>query len=47
MRIYIIGCPGTGKTTIITEMILNFVKQGLRVLICSKNNLAVSSKLQW
>lgn len=40
------GPPGTGKTTIITEMIESFVKQGLRVLICSKNNLAVDNVLE-
>lgn len=40
------GPPGTGKTTIITEMIKDFVEQGLRVLICSKNNLAVDNVLE-
>lgn len=40
------GPPGTGKTTIITEMIEDFVHQGLRVLICSKNNLAVDNVLE-
>ena len=40
------GPPGTGKTTIITEMIKEFVKQDKRVLICSKNNLAVDNVLE-
>lgn len=40
------GPPGTGKTTIITEMIKEFVQQGLRILICSKNNLAVDNVLE-
>lgn len=40
------GPPGTGKTTIITEMIDDFVRRGLRVLICSKNNLAVDNVLE-
>ena len=40
------GPPGTGKTTIITEMIRNFVKEGKRVLICSKNNLAVDNVIE-
>ena len=40
------GPPGTGKTTIITEMIRCFVLQGKRVLICSKNNLAVDNVME-
>lgn len=40
------GPPGTGKTTIITEMIRNFVLEGKRVLICSKNNLAVDNVIE-
>lgn len=40
------GPPGTGKTTIIVEMVKEFVKQGKRVLISSKNNLAVDNVLE-
>ncbi len=40
------GPPGTGKTTIITEMVKIFARQGKRVLICSKNNLAVDNVLE-
>lgn len=40
------GPPGTGKTTIITEMVKMFVEQDKRVLICSKNNLAVDNVLE-
>lgn len=40
------GPPGTGKTTIITEMVKLFVEQDKRILICSKNNLAVDNVLE-
>lgn len=40
------GPPGTGKTTIITEMVKSFVSKGQKVLICSKNNLAVDNVLE-
>ncbi len=40
------GPPGTGKTHIIVEMIRRFVAQGKRVLISSKNNLAVDNVLE-
>ncbi|MFW6029354.1 MAG: DEAD/DEAH box helicase [Halanaerobiales bacterium] len=40
------GPPGTGKTTIIVEMVKEFVKQNKRVLISSKNNLAVDNVLE-
>lgn len=40
------GPPGTGKTTIIVEMIRNFVNCGQKVLVCSKNNLAVDNVLE-
>ncbi|CAH1202660.1 ATP-dependent RecD-like DNA helicase [Paenibacillus plantiphilus] len=40
------GPPGTGKTTIIVEMVKQFVKGKQRVLISSKNNLAVDNVLE-
>jgi len=40
------GPPGTGKTEIIVEMIQRFSEQGKRVLISSKNNLAVDNVLE-
>lgn len=40
------GPPGTGKTTIITEMVKLFVEKGAKILICSKNNLAVDNVLE-
>lgn len=39
------GPPGTGKTTIIAKMVDNFVGKNQKVLICSKNNLAVDNVL--
>lgn len=39
------GPPGTGKTTVITDIVLNFVSQGKRVLICSWMNVAVDNIL--
>lgn len=40
------GPPGTGKTEIIVEMIQRFSEQGKKVLISSKNNLAVDNVLE-
>ena len=40
------GPPGTGKTSIIVEMVRQFIKRGQRVLISSKNNLAVDNVLE-
>ncbi|NMA64615.1 MAG: AAA family ATPase, partial [Clostridiaceae bacterium] len=40
------GPPGTGKTEIIVEMIQEFSEQGKKVLISSKNNLAVDNVLE-
>lgn len=40
------GPPGSGKTTIIVEMVRHFVKQGQRVLICSQSNHAVDNVLK-
>jgi len=39
------GPPGSGKTTIIVEMVRHFVKNGQRVLICSQSNHAVDNVL--
>lgn len=39
------GPPGTGKTTVITDIVLNLVSQGKRVLICSWMNVAVDNVL--
>ncbi|HHY81476.1 MAG TPA: AAA family ATPase [Clostridiales bacterium] len=40
------GPPGTGKTSIIVEMLKEFVDQGKRVLVSSKNHLAVDNVLE-
>jgi len=40
------GPPGTGKTEIIVAMLKLFVEQGKKVLISSKNNLAVDNVLE-
>lgn len=40
------GPPGSGKTTIIVEMVRHFVKNGQRVLICSQSNHAVDNVLK-
>lgn len=40
------GPPGTGKTTIIIKIIKELINKGERVLISSKNNLAVDNVLQ-
>ncbi|WP_059173550.1 AAA domain-containing protein [Bacillus sp. FJAT-27445] len=40
------GPPGTGKTTIIVEMVRRLIEKGERVLISSKNNLAVDNVLE-
>ncbi|MCK8827059.1 AAA domain-containing protein [Natroniella acetigena] len=37
------GPPGTGKTTVITEMCHQIVKQGKKVLLSSQSNLAVDN----
>jgi len=40
------GPPGTGKTTVIAEMIRHYVKQGRKVLLVSQMNQAVDNALQ-
>mgnify|MGYP000980420925 CR=1 FL=1 len=40
------GPPGTGKTEIIVAMLKLFVDQGKKVLVSSKNNLAVDNVLE-
>lgn len=39
------GPPGTGKTTAISEIVLNLVSQGKSILICSWMNVAVDNIL--
>ena len=41
----VIGPPGTGKTTTITEMIRATAGRGERVIVCSQNNRAVDNVL--
>jgi hypothetical protein len=40
------GPPGTGKTTLITELILQSIGRGERVLVCSETHQAVSNVLE-
>ena len=40
------GPPGTGKTTVITEIVQNLLKKGQRVLITSHTNVAVDNVLE-
>lgn len=40
------GPPGTGKTTVITEIVRQRIKQGQRVLVTSKNHQAVVNVLE-
>ncbi len=39
----VLGPPGTGKTTVIVEWVLHFIKQKKKILISSKNNKAVDN----
>ncbi|XP_068116839.1 DNA-binding protein SMUBP-2 [Hyperolius riggenbachi] len=40
------GPPGTGKTTTVVEVILQAVKQGLKVLCCAPSNVAVDNLVE-
>ncbi|XP_012521067.1 PREDICTED: DNA-binding protein SMUBP-2 [Propithecus coquereli] len=40
------GPPGTGKTTTVVEIILQSVKQGLKVLCCAPSNVAVDNLVE-
>ncbi|XP_032735590.1 DNA-binding protein SMUBP-2 [Lontra canadensis] len=40
------GPPGTGKTTTVVEIILQAVRQGLKVLCCAPSNVAVDNLVE-
>ncbi|KAG5839939.1 hypothetical protein ANANG_G00210620 [Anguilla anguilla] len=40
------GPPGTGKTTTVVEVVLQAVKQGLKVLCCAPSNVAVDNLVE-
>ncbi|XP_067137867.1 DNA-binding protein SMUBP-2-like [Centruroides vittatus] len=40
------GPPGTGKTTTLIEIILQFIKNGLKVLVCAPSNIAVDNLVE-
>ena len=37
------GPPGTGKTSTVVELVLQFLKQGQRVLVCGPSNISVDN----
>nr|SZF06493.1 DNA-binding protein SMUBP-2 [Psoroptes ovis] len=37
------GPPGTGKTTTLTELILQLITRGFRILVCAPSNVAVDN----
>eukprot|EP01035_Chromulina_nebulosa_P018721 gene18721-24484_t len=40
------GPPGTGKTSTITELILQCVQQNMKILVCAPSNIAVDNILE-
>lgn len=40
------GPPGSGKTTAITELVMQFVRRGSRVLLCASTHVAVDNVLE-
>nr|XP_020826557.1 DNA-binding protein SMUBP-2 isoform X2 [Phascolarctos cinereus] len=40
------GPPGTGKTTTVVEIVLQAVRQGLKVLCCAPSNIAVDNLVE-
>ncbi|CAK7215845.1 hypothetical protein SCUCBS95973_002619 [Sporothrix curviconia] len=40
------GPPGTGKTHTLVELILQFVRRGLRVLVCGPSNISVDNLVE-
>ena len=40
------GPPGTGKTTTVSELILQCVERGQRVLVCAPSNAAVDNLVE-
>jgi len=42
----ILGPPGTGKTTVITEIVRHAIKEGLRVLVTAHTHVAIDNMLE-
>jgi len=40
------GPPGSGKTTVILELICQFVKQGKRIMLCGSTHVAIDNVLE-